>query len=291
LEKWSKIEVISPKPMMFFPNRFARLASLITLISQSLTAAPVVIGDFSFEGNSLTSGGYSNSVGPEWTGTGGQNNGNAFEEYINAFASDGTDHLGMVLDYDVWQDLGVTYQANTRYTLTVGIGNRPGLTSQGNQSQYLLADSTGAVRATGSYNAYYLPAGSFADAPALVFDTPSDPSVVGKTIRVLLRARGDGRSHFDNIRLDATSLFPPGSAVVATSPATAVTAETATLNGQVTDNGNSAPVVTIYWGSSSGANVPANWQHSVTLPGTGLQMAAPLPEIGIHPSPWVLSTT
>ncbi|GAA5125099.1 hypothetical protein GCM10023212_26140 [Luteolibacter yonseiensis] len=262
-----------------FHTRLARLVSLAALIFQPLTAAPVSIGDFSFEGNTLTSGGYSSAIGPEWTGTGGPNNGSSFEEYINGFSSDGTDHLGMVQDYDVWQDLGVTYQVNTRYTLTVGVGNRSGLTSPGNQTQYLLADSTGVVRATGSHSVYgTVPAGTFADAPPLVFDTQANPSAVGKTIRILLRARGEGRSHFDNIRLDASPLFPPGSAVLSTLPATGITAATATLNGEVTSVGNSAPTVTIFWGSSSGANVPADWQHSTTL--TGTQSAAFSTQIG-----------
>lgn len=250
-------------------TRLARLVSLAVLASQPLNAAPVAIGDFSFEGNSLAAGGYSNNIGPEWTGTNGQNDGNSFEEYITGFSSDGTDHLGMVLNYDVWQDLGVTYQANTRYTLTVGVGNRPGLTQSGNQSQYLLADSNGAVYATGVYDASAsVASGSFGDGPALVFDTPSNSAAVGKTIRVLLQARGSGRSHFDNIRLDAAALFPAGSATLSTLPATAVTSTTATLNGQVTAIGGSAPTITIFWGSTAGGIIPANWQHSITLSGT-----------------------
>ena len=114
----------------------------IALLSP-LSSAPVSVGDFSFEGNSLAVNGYAYNIGPEWTGTSGSINGNAFEEYIPGFSSDGTDHLGMELGYDVWQDLAVTYQANTRYTLTVGAGNRSGATQPGNDSQYILADSTG----------------------------------------------------------------------------------------------------------------------------------------------------
>ncbi|BCU76447.1 CotH kinase family protein [Luteolibacter sp. LG18] len=236
--------------------------------SACLDATPVTIGDPSFEGNSLAASGYSTNIGPEWTGTNGQNSGNAFEEYITGFASSGTDHLGMELNYDVWQDLGVTYQANTRYTLTVGCGNRTGNTQPGNQSEYHLADSTGAVHATGLFNASTLTAMTFADAPALVFDTPNDPTAVGKTIRILLRSRGTGRSHFDNIRLDAQTLIPAGGATVVNNPATAVTATTATLNGSITAIGNDAPSVTIFWGPQNGGITPANWAHSVTLAGT-----------------------
>jgi len=238
-----------------------------TLLSP-LYATPVSVGDPSFEGNSLSAGGYAYNIGPEWTGTNGTINGNAFEEYITGFSADGTDHLGMELNYDVWQDLGVTYQANTRYTLTIAAGHRPGITQPGNQTQYVLADNIGAVYATGLFNASTLPSLSFGDAPALVFDTPNDPSSVGKTIRLLLQARGTGRSHFDNIRLDATSLIPPGGAALTNQGATAITATTATLNGTVTDIGSGAPSITLYWGTTNGGVNAANWQNSLALPGT-----------------------
>ena len=253
-------------PRLFLPVGLV-VGTLATLPLAHGTA--VTIGDSSFEGNTVTAGNWTNEIGPEWTGTGGSNTGNAFEEYIIGFVADGTDHLGMNLNFDVWQDLGVTYQANTRYTLTVAVGNRSGTTQTGNQSQYLLADSTGTVYATGVYDAAAnVPSQSFANAPALVFDTPNNSASVGKTIRVLLRARGAGRSHFDNIRLDATSLIPPGGATVVNNDASAVTTGSATLNGTVTNIGNAAPSITIFWGPADGGLTPGNWAHSVNLSGT-----------------------
>ena len=239
----------------------------ITLLGR-LSSAPVAVGDPSFEGNNLSPGGYAYNLGPEWTGTSGTINGNAFEEYIQDFAAEGTDHLGMELGYDVWQDPGVTYQANARYTLTVAAGHRNGATNPGNQSQYLLADTEGTIYATGIFNASGIPAQSFADAPALVFDTPDNPAAVGKSVRILLQARGTGRSHFDNIRLDATSLIPPGSAALENLPPADVGADTATLQGQVTDVGDGAPAITFYWGTADGGLNTANWEHSLALPGT-----------------------
>ena len=250
-------------------TRLLQLASLAALTSHPLAATPVPIGDFSFEGNALTLDSYDNNLGPEWTGTNGPSGGNAFEEYFPAFASNGTDHLGMELGYDVWQDLAVTYQANTRYTLTLAVGHRNYYTISGDQSQYLLADSTGVVRASGVYNAFAsVPVDTFADAPPLIFETPNDPAAVGKTIRILLRARGADRSHFDNIRLDASSLTPLGAASISLTPATAISAVSATLSGQISAIGNAAPVVTIFWGTTQGGTNPANWQRSVTLSGT-----------------------
>jgi hypothetical protein len=254
---------------------FLRVACLATLFLRPLTAAPVPIADFSFEvntganaGNNLNAGGYHVNLGPEWQESAGPANGAGFEEYITGFNADGTDHLGMEINHDVWQDLAVTYQPNTRYTLTVASGNRGGYTQAGNQSQYLLADSSGTTYATGIFNASTIPAGSFADAPALVFDTPTNPAAVGKAIRILLQARGGGRSHFDRIRLDAVSLLPPGGAVLENQSATAITTTTATLNGLVTDTGDAAPSITLFWGPANGGLDAAVWQNSQTLPGT-----------------------
>lgn len=271
------------------------LASLTLLASSLLPvahASPVTIGDPSFEDNSFNAVDWTNSIGPEWTGTGGQNHPNAFEEYATTLpAADGTDHLGMVLGYDVWQDLGATYQPSTRYTLTIAAGNRPGSTNAGNLTQYLLADSNGVVYATGEYDAYAnQPAGTFVDAPPLVFDTPDNPAAIGKTVRVLLRARGANRSHFDHIRLDATSLIPPGAATVENTPATAVTASSAELNGQVSTLGVGAPSITLFWGTGNGGMLPANWQNSQTLGGTHTG-AFTLPVSSLPPASTVFFTT
>ncbi|MFM2220458.1 MAG: hypothetical protein RLZZ553_206 [Verrucomicrobiota bacterium] len=244
------------------------LASLI-LLAKTLHAVPVAVGDPSFEGNSLAVGGYSGNIAPEWFGTNGQNSVNqAFEEYITGFAADGTDHLGMALGYDVWQNLSVTYQANTRYTLTIAAGNRSGQTQSGNITQYSLADSNGVIYGTGNFNASTIPMGTFADAPALIFSTPNNTTSIGKTIRILIQARGSGRSHFDHIRLDASPLYPVGSATLDNRAATAVSGTSATLNGSVTNIGNNAPTITFFYGTVDGGIEAANWQNSINLPAT-----------------------
>jgi len=237
-------------------------------LAAGLRADPVTLGDPSFEGNVLNAGQWTNDLGPEWQETNGPNNGNGFEEFISGFSSDGTDHLGMNPGHDVWQDLGVIYQADTRYTLTVAVGNRSGTTQSGNLSTYALADTNGTVFGSAAFDASRIRAGTFAEVPALVFDTASNPAAVGKTVRVLLRARGSGRSHFDNIRLDATSSVAPGAATIVLNPATGVGTATATLNAEVTDIGDGAPTVTFFYGTSDGGFDPAAWEHSVTLPGT-----------------------
>lgn len=251
---------------MTFARRAVSLAC--ALIFPSLDAAPVSVADFSFEGNGLGPGGFDYNLGPEWQETNGPGNGAGFEEYITGFVAQGTDHLGMELNHDVWQDLGVSYEANTRYTLTVAAGHRSGNTNAGNQSTYLLADSEGTIHATGVFNAAALAPQSFGDAPQLVFDTPDSPAAVGKTIRILLQARGAGRSHFDNIRLDATPLVPPGTAAIQNLAPSSITATTATLNGQVDNIGAAAPSITFFWGPADGELSPEGWANTLTLPGT-----------------------
>lgn len=241
---------------------------LPVFVSGILCAAPLDVGDFSFEGNSLGSGQWTNDLGPEWQETGGPNNGNGFEEFIAGFVAHGTDHLGMNQGHDVWQDLAVTYLPNTRYTLRVSVGHRSGNTSSGNRSEYLLGDVQGGVFATGAIDASTLPGQSFADAPPLVFETPSAPSAVGRTIRILLRARGAGRSHFDQVRLEAETLTPPGGALVGNLEATGVSATGASLTGEVIETGVGAPEITVFWGAADGGLNAAAWERSRTLAGT-----------------------
>ncbi|MCK4563664.1 MAG: lamin tail domain-containing protein, partial [Verrucomicrobia bacterium] len=238
---------------------------MIALTTGVGVAAPVLIGDPSFESNNLAAGQWTTDLAPEWQT---QTTGSAFEEYIAGFSAEGTDHLGMIAGAAVWQDLPATYQPNTRYTLTAAIGNRSGQTNPGNLSTYSLEDSTGTSYTSGSEDASVVAAGMFSEAMALVFETPGNPAAIGKTIRIRLYAGGVGRSHFDNIRLDATLLAPIGSATVENAPASTITGTVATLNGNVVDIGSDAPAVTVFYGMHDGGKTPESWTYSTTLPGT-----------------------
>lgn len=191
-------------------------------------AASIVVNDASFENNAggdLTSGGWSNDLSPDWQERDGAANGNSFEEFIPSFSSDGTDHIGMNAGYYIWQDTGVALQPNTTYTLTIGAGRRTsGQTSVDNATVYaLLAGTTnlGAASyantaaviadnaltlASASFNAGSLATDlTFVDAPDLVFTTGA--TVPAENVVILLGDNSPGaRSHFDNIRLDATPI-------------------------------------------------------------------------------------
>lgn len=248
-----------------------KLSPFVFLVGLSM-AAPIAVGDHSFEtndgGTDLAVGGWSNDLSPEWSEAGGPSNASGFEEYITGFAGDGTDHLGANTGHSVWQDLADTYQADTTYTLTISAGHRNGQTSVGNETTYSLRASDGTTYATASYDASALPAGSFGDAPDLILDTSLNPAAVGKSIRIHLLAGGGGRSHFDNVRLDATTNEPDGSATLNNSAATAITNTSATLNGTITDIGDEAPSVTIFYGTTDGETDPGSWDASINLPGT-----------------------
>lgn len=192
-------------------------------------AASIAIADSGFEANvggpgpggDLASGGWSNNLSTEWEERDGVDNGSSFEEFIPAFSAEGTDHVGMATGYYIWQDTGVALQPNTTYTLTIAAGRRGGQTGGVNSSTYAilagiaglgtLADTAAVIAdtvtlASGSFDAAGIATDlTFVDAPDLVFTTGA--VVPSENVVVLLGDNSPvGRSHFDNIRLDATAI-------------------------------------------------------------------------------------
>jgi hypothetical protein len=133
-----------------------------------------------------------------------------FREHVSGFSADGTHHIGMTSIACIFQSLPATFEANAVYTLRVAVGNRAGQTASGNASIYELGVGglgTAGIE-TGNVDASVIaPEGAFVEAPPVVFNTQSLPAAVGRDIYVQLCGRGDGRSHFDNIRLDITSVL------------------------------------------------------------------------------------
>jgi hypothetical protein len=191
------------------------------LVFEEFDGNSIALGDYSFEDNNLNPGGWGNNLSPEWQDRDGENNGGSFEEYIDGFAADGTDHIGMATGYYIWQDTGVAILPNTTYRLSVSVGNRnAGYSVIGNESTYailstdenlgvngnlfttfeVLEDSS--VLAAGSWDAgTNVPEGTFAAAPPLEFQTES--VVPEGTLVVFLGDNSpSGRSHFDNVRLE-----------------------------------------------------------------------------------------
>ena len=193
-------------------------------VTSSALADPVPINNHSFEDAGLASGGWSDclDVGTAncdgdpnfWVEAGAgllpdparNNTNDSFTEVIDGFSSDGTHHLGISAETNVVQVLsGISLLPDTRYTLTVSVGNRVGWTNSDNQTIFGLAVD-GAALATANINASEVAQGSFADY-SLVYDT-SSPLLAGD-LTIFLGSLGGGRGHFDNIRLDASPVPEP----------------------------------------------------------------------------------
>ena len=85
----------------------------------SLFGAPINLNDPGFESNSggdMTSGGWNNELFPDWEGRDGSNSGDAFEEYIGGFSSEGTDHVGMATGYYIFGKIPVFLLSQIKHT-------------------------------------------------------------------------------------------------------------------------------------------------------------------------------
>lgn len=202
------------------------------LTAPLLHAASITVADHSFEdGSAPNDGDWSDDLSPDWSERDGENNPNAFEEQIAGFSADGTNHVGVNSGYYIWQDTGVALAPNTQYTLNIAAGNRAGQTDPTNLTTYAIlagttnlgtvsyADTASVIADTAltlaaeTWNASTgTAAGTFADAPALVFTTGD--TVPAENVTIFLGADGVGRSHFDNIRLDATPIPEPSASLI-----------------------------------------------------------------------------
>ncbi|MDB4416851.1 hypothetical protein N9277_01150 [bacterium] len=195
--------------------------------------AAIAVADNSFEGTPglNAAGDWSNNLDANWSERGGAGNGDVFGEWITGFSSEGTNHIGVNAGAYLWQDTGVAFQANTKYTLSLGAGNRTNQSAAGNLTTYgLLNDATNLgvanyaassdVTADGALTEAFaqwdafanVTAVGFGDAPDLTFTTGA-VAPTGNVV-IFLGADGLGRSHFDNISLDATAIPEPASALL-----------------------------------------------------------------------------
>ncbi len=193
-------------------------------------AAPVPINNASFESanysgaNSWTND--LNDANPEttieWTGRDGSSSGQSFIERIGGFISHGVAHVGMEVGYFIYQDTEAPWLPNTRYTLTVGVGRRNaafstatnlttiGLTNTfpvGSNAAEVILNDPFLAEANATKNVSPQALSSFADL-SLVFTTGAT-APTGTIIVFLGDQSGTGRSHFDNVRLDAVSALDP----------------------------------------------------------------------------------
>lgn len=175
----------------------------------------LAVNNSSFELPAQDPGGWTNDL-PDWTQV--PEAGSAFIEHIEGFSSDGVAHLGMAAGAEVYQDLAIGLAANTTYTLTVSAGNRNAnfTPAEGNASTFGLylgsaAVDGGTLLASSSYDAFPLGESTFSDDLSVSYTTGADVS--DGNLFISLQATGEGRAHFDDIRLDASPSVPEPAAL------------------------------------------------------------------------------
>ena len=210
------------------------LAVMLILLWIEATSADLLqVGNHSFESPDYPPGSWGDFI-PDWEEDSGAGSNGAFVEYILGFASEGTQHLGInslptsinsgivppgTYQYTVSQNLGVSLQPNTEYTLTVAIGNRnSNFTLPGNRSIIGLGFDSGVSIVEHSFDASTIPTGTFVD-QTVTYTTGE--TVTSGNLTVLLTnfdeglATGDvataSRAHFDNVRLTAVRIPEPNS--------------------------------------------------------------------------------
>ncbi len=184
------------------------MASVVFLSCSTVSfATPVTINNHSFETPDLSTGATWTNTITDWTNTSAA--GTSFIERIPGFSSDGAQHLGIQGGATVYQDVGL-FADNTTYTMTVNIGNRNNnFTRIGNTSTWEILDTLGTVYASGVWDAEAGTAdGTFGPDQSIVYSTPASGGPTG-AIRLALRQVGEGRSHWDNVRLDYTAVPEP----------------------------------------------------------------------------------
>ena len=266
---------------------------LLVLLALLLASpgAPISINNASFERPVQSSGDWTNALpdpnrggnGPDWLGQGGSDNGKAFIEYIPNFSSEGNQHLGMQENYYVFQNTGVPWVANTRYELTVGIGDRfepagalaiIGLThstqTPGPTNTLPYANTSDAL-ANDSVLATALRAVDFGGPGALIFADHTVTYVTGATppLGNVVVFLGNGtalyRSHFDHVRLTITLLADLESPTLTNVTPTEIGGTLANPGADVTDAGGDLPAVTLYYGTADGGTDPSAWTSSTIL--------------------------
>ena len=194
-------------------------AVIVLALGGSSFADPIPIANHSFEEPDVTSAGQTwSAVNTNWGDDAGTSN-DQFVEYIPGFAADGLQHIG-IFDQDesgavapLFQNLTATYAPNTTYTLTVAVGHRLNFVNPGNEAIFRLADATsGMILAESIADASFSPANVFQDW-SLTYTTGGSGDPIGNSIRIELTGPGgnNSRAHFDNIRLDATTIPEPTS--------------------------------------------------------------------------------
>jgi hypothetical protein len=213
-------------------------AVLVAGLGQLAQAAPVPIVNHSFESPNVN-GGWQDGVPDGWTAGGGltgrwvENN-----SAIGFSGGDGVQHAALDTNGGyIYQNLGVAFAANTKYTIDLATAHRDGFTHGILEFGLFSSDAVGTDVGTpgfadiqGVWNGSGNPSGdnvwnTLRDASLLntigtgslgkvYIHTTGAVAPTGNVV-VFIRDVSGGRETFDNIRLDATPIPEPASVVLA----------------------------------------------------------------------------
>lgn len=226
--------------MMLFKSMSAAAvaASVLVLgLSVQAKAAPVPIANHSFESPDVM-GGWQDVLPDNWLGGGGlagrwvENNAS-----VGFSGGDGVQHAGIDTDGGyIYQDLGVAFAANTKYTIDLASAHRAGFNHGIVEFGLFSSDAIGTDVGTpgfmdiqGVWSGSGNPSGDdqfnqLRDASLLstigtgslgnVYTYTTGGVAPSGNVVVFIRDASGGRQTFDNIRLDATPIPEPAGIVL-----------------------------------------------------------------------------
>ncbi|MBL9127470.1 MAG: hypothetical protein JNL97_07485 [Verrucomicrobiales bacterium] len=219
-------------PTAFFPTRLAPTLACVAAMFSSALAAPISVPNFSFESPDIVDGQAILSF-PGWTAGGAGFNQFATWDFDNAAYPGalgdngplpGSSHGGQAVAIGIQSKASVghlTSEAlgvvadNTSYTLTIAIGNPLNFPVPDFSAIQLLVD--GNVVSSSSVASGSIPDGTFTDFTTSFSTAPANDPLSGGVLGIRLQASGDSsevaigdwQAHFDNVRLDATTVPEP----------------------------------------------------------------------------------
>jgi uncharacterized repeat protein (TIGR03806 family) len=153
---------------------------------------------------------------------------------------------------DTWDNF-LVYRTNSKPVIVVPLTNTAAISGT-TASFFALADGPGTI----TYS-WYTNGTLVSGATATSYTTPV--LTTGYTNLAVVAANSNG-SATNKIVL---TVSPPTVATITNLPASSVAINTATLNGQVLSTGGNTPTITIYYGTTDGGTIAANWAQSVSV--------------------------
>lgn len=201
-------------------SAFAAIASVVAL-APSAQAAPITVGNYSFESPVIGGDYIANPALGSWTfetiDSGLNYYVQKFEATLPAVSgvTDGNQYLGLYthnLTTRIYQDTGVAWAPNTVYTLTAALGNRDHSQNVGATTHFGLSTDSTAANILGGAAIVNTDTIAQQDWDTFTYSfTTGAVAPVGNLFIVFTKEgqAGDARVQIDNVTLDATAVVFP----------------------------------------------------------------------------------